>query len=105
MFNWTFVQGADPRGVPFPRRGLTAGARERSLCSVLDGIAVRADEWPDLRLLGVVFYTDNGTRRETLRDRKRMPVETAEACSESAAGPKVVVVSEPDLPRPPEPRP
>jgi hypothetical protein len=48
VLNWTFVQGAGPRGVPFPRRGLTASAREQSLCSVLDGIAVRADEWLDL---------------------------------------------------------
>ena len=72
---------------------------------MLDGIAVRADEWLDLRLPGVVFYTDNGTRREALQDRGRVPVETAETCPESTNGPKMVVVPGPDLPRPPEPRP
>ena len=72
---------------------------------MLDGIAVRADEWLDLRLPEVVFYTDNGTRREALRDRERVPVETAETCPENTNGPEIVVVSGPDLPRPPEPRP
>lgn len=59
----------------------------------------------DLELPGVVFYTENGTRREAVRDRERVPVETAETCPERADGPKVVVVEGTNLPRPPGPRP
>ena len=58
----------------------------------------------DLELPGVVFYTENGTRRESVRDRERVPVETVETCPESAGEPKVVVVEGTDLPRTPDPR-
>ena len=59
----------------------------------------------DLELPGFVFYTENGTRREAVRDRERVPVETAGTCPERADGLKVVVVEGTNLPRPPEPRP
>ena len=69
---------------------------------LLDGGESRRFE---LELPGFVFYTENGTRRESVRNRDRVPVETAETCPESAGEPKVVVVEGTDLPRPPAPRP